>query len=285
MRVAKWFGMGLAGLIGLLVIAALFIFLLSGQILGRRYEAKAETLAQPSQAELADAPRQARVHGCVTCHGEGVSGKLLFDIPNVARIFAPNLTQVAAKASDQQLAAAIRQGIGHDSRPLFVMPSQQYAHLSDTEVAALISWIRRQPRAPGNTEHVSVGPLGRVALAAGKFQAAPVRVEEYSKQAPIGLGTTHSAGQQLVTKNCTECHGPALFGRTMEDGAQAPDLTIAGAYDYEQFKTLLRTGRAPGNKKLDLMKVVAENDFTHFRDDEIAAIYGYLRARADKLSK
>jgi hypothetical protein len=32
------------------------------------------------------------------------------DEPGIAKIYAPNLTQVAAKASDQQLAQAIRTG-------------------------------------------------------------------------------------------------------------------------------------------------------------------------------
>jgi cytochrome c553 len=234
---------------------------------------------------MADAPRQARIMGCVSCHGEGLKGNLMAEIPNVARIFAPNLTEIAARSTDQQLAAAIRQGIGHDGRPLLVMPSPQYSRMSDQEVAALIRWIRTLPRVGGGSEHVSVGPLGRVALAAGKIRTMPEKVEEYRTQAPISLGAAHAAGQRLAANDCSECHGPALFGQTLEGGEQAPDLTIVGAYDYDQFRTLLSTGRAPGGRDVGLMTKVAKLDLKHLREDEMKALYDYLKARADRLAR
>ncbi len=44
-------------------------------------------------------------------------GDLFIDDPKIAMLYAPNLTLVAAKATDEQLDQAIRQGIGHDGRP------------------------------------------------------------------------------------------------------------------------------------------------------------------------
>ena len=282
-RIAKWLGIGLAGLIGLLVLAAIGVFLVSGYMLGRSHEAKAETLSLPSAELLADAPRQARIQGCLTCHGEGLRGKVMFDAPPFARVTAPNLTQVAARATDQQLAAAIRQGIGHDGRALFIMPSPQYSRMSDAEVAALIAFIRSQPRAPGNTEGFQPGPIGRAIVVTGGIRSAPAKMEEYRTKAPIHLGAQHAAGRRLVANSCSECHGPALDGQALEDGSTVPNLTIAGAYDYEQFRTLLRTGVTPGNKKLGLMKEVAEKDFVHLTDAEIKSAHDYLRARAQMI--
>lgn len=282
-RVAKWIGLGLAGLIGLLIVAAIGIFLVSGYMLGKVHEAKAETLAPPTAQLLADAPRQARIQGCLTCHGEGLRGSMMIDAPIFARVTAPNLTEVAARASDQQLAAAIRQGIGHDGRALFIMPSPQYSRMSDGEVAALIAFIRSQPRAAGNSGGFKPGPIGRAIVAIGRLRPAPAKMEEFRTRAPIQAGPAHSAGQRLAANSCSECHGPALEGQTMEDGSEVPNLTIAAAYDYDQFRTLLRTGRTPGNKKLGLMKEVAEKDFVHLTDAEIKALHDYLRARAEKL--
>jgi mono/diheme cytochrome c family protein len=278
-------GLGVAGLAGLALLAILAVFFVSGQILGERIEAKAERLAEPSPTLLADAPRQARVQGCTNCHGEGLRGKLMLDEPWVMRIVAPNLTDIAAQASDQQLAAAIRQGIGHDGRPLFIMPSLQYSRMSDGEVAALIRFIRMQPKAEGGNPLPSFGPIGRFALAAGKFQPATARMEDYRTQAPIGLGARHAAGQRLAANGCSECHGPALYGQAMGPDGFAPDLTIAGAYDYDQFRTLLRTGKPPSGRDLGFMSDVARKDFKYLRDDEIRALYDYLQARAQKLSR
>jgi len=282
-RIAKWLGIGVAGLLALLVLAAIGIFAVSGYIMGRSHEARAETLVAPTPAQLADGPRQAKILGCVTCHGEGLRGKVMFDAPNVAKVVAPNLTEVAARATDQQLAAAIRQGIGYDGRALFVMPSPQYSRLSDGEVASLIAFIRSQPRGPGLSDRPQIGPIGRVGMAMGKFKPSTARVEEYLTKMPIEVGPQHAAGRRLAANDCSECHGPQLEGEDMFEG-KTPDLSIAGAYDYEQFRTLLRTGKTPDNRKLGLMKEVAEKDFVHLTDSEIRSLHDYLRARAEKLS-
>jgi mono/diheme cytochrome c family protein len=283
-RAAQWIGIGAAGLAGLLALAATGIFLVSSYILGRNHEAKAETLAPPTPRIMADAPRLARIQGCVSCHGEGLTGRVLVDTPAFARVTAPNLTEVAARATDQQLAAAIRQGIGHDGRALFIMPSPQYSRLSDAEVAGLIKFVRSQPRAPGKVEGFRPGPIGRTVVVTGGLRPAPAKIEEYRTKVPVHLGASYAAGRRLAATSCSECHGPALQGQKMEDGNVTPDLTIAGAYDYEQFRTLLRTGKTPGNKRLGLMKEVAEKDFVHLTEAETKSLHDYLRARAEKLA-
>lgn len=276
--------MGFAAVAALLLICVLAVFGFSEWVLREGHAARAETLAAPDPALLADAPRQGRILGCISCHGEGLKGRVMFDTPNVARVFAPNLTEVAARASDQQLAAAIRQGIGHDGRGLFVMPSPIYSRLGDGEVAALIAWIRSLPRVATPAEPtVSPRVFGRIGLVTGTLRPAPAKMEEFRTQAPIGLGPQFAAGQRLASTNCSECHGPALMGGTMESGAEVPDLRIAAGYDPDQFRTLMREGEAASGKPLGLMGEVARNDFSHFTDAEIAALYGYLDARAKKL--
>jgi len=284
-RVLRWLGISVAGAAALVVLAAGAIFLLSERSIAGRYDPKPEHLPEPTPAMLADAPRQARILGCVSCHGEGLKGHLMDDISNVVRLHAPNLTEIAARASDAQLAAAIRQGIGHDGRSLFVMPSAMYSRLSDQEVAALIAHIRTLPRSRGATEGFSAGPIGRFAIATGKLRPAPAKLEEFRTQAPIVLGAAHAAGRRIAANNCSECHGPALLGMTMEDGNVTPDLTLAGAYDAAGFRTLMRTGKAAGGRELGLMSEVARNDFSHLTDAELAALHGYLQARAERLSR
>ena len=283
-RMFKFMAVAAGGIAALALAAMATIFLLSEQSIARRYEPLPERLPTPTPAMLQDAPRQARILGCVSCHGEGLKGRLMMDIPNVVRVHAPNLTEIAGRSTDQQLAVAIRQGVGHDGRGLFVMPSAMYARLSDAEVAALIAHIRKLPRSGGATEGVSTGPIGRFAIATGKLRPAPAKLEEFRTQAPIDLGPAFAAGRRLAANTCSECHGPALFGMTMEDGKVAPDLMLAGAYDLDDFQALMRRGRAAGGRELDLMSEVARNDFSHFTDEEIEALHAYLKGRADRLS-
>jgi hypothetical protein len=62
----------------------------------------------------------------------------------------------------------------------------------------------------------------------------------------------------------------------------APDLTIAGAYDLPAFTRLLREGVAPGGKPVPTMHEVARDDSRFYNDTEIAALHGYLVARAQR---
>ncbi len=282
-KALRWAGIGLGGLIALLVVAAIVIFAWSEMILDREYEAAAETLPPPTAAETAEAPRLARVLGCLGCHGEGLKGKLMFDAPGVARVFAPNVTEIAAKASDQQLAAGIRQGIGQDGRGLFIMPSPMYSRLTDGETASLVAWIRTLPRAEGRTKGLSAGPLGRLGLLLGSFQPAPERVAEYRRQLPIALGPEHEAARHLAATACSECHGPALMGGSAGPDEKRPDLSAAAGYDAAQFRALMRTGRPPDGRDLGLMAAISKEDFSHLSDAEIDALHAYLVARAKRL--
>ena len=63
------------------------------------------------------------------------------------RVVAPNLTPDsetgAGTWSDDQLARAIREGIGHDGRTLFpMMPYENYRHMSDEDLVSVIVYIR-----------------------------------------------------------------------------------------------------------------------------------------------
>ena len=281
----RWLGYGLALILGLALLGAGWVWFASWREMDRAYAATSERLVRPTAAQLADAPRQARLLGCVSCHGEGLAGHLMFEEPGVATVWAPNLTEVAAQASDQQLARAIRQGIGADGRPLWIMPSPMYSRLSDAEVAALVAYIRALPRRGAATPSVSLGPLGRFGVAMGEFRPAPARIEEFRMREPYDVGAEHAAGRRLASIACAECHGPDLTGGNAGPETVAPNLTIAGAYDPAQFRTLMRTGRAPHGRDLGLMGRVARADFAHLRDEEIDALYAYLRARAERVEQ
>ena len=279
-KALRWAGYLLAALVALLLLAAGWIWFASNRALGTRIDAAPETLVQPTVAQLADGPRQLRVLGCFSCHGPNLEGKPFLDDGKIALLNASNLTRVAARSSDQQLAQAIRQGIGYDGRTLLVMPSEHYQFLTDQEVSALIAAIRKMPQAGADQPPVRLGPIGRFALATGRLPTAPVQVANYRAARIADLGTEYALGRHLVETNCSGCHGPNLKGKEVEPGTVSTDLSIAGAYDPVQFRTMMRTGVAPGGKKLGMMGVVAREDFSHMRDDEIAAVHAYLQERA-----
>lgn len=283
MRIAlRWLGYGLGAILILVLLAVAWVWFASSRAISAPYEAHTERLAQPTPAQLADGERQARTLGCFSCHGEGLRGNKMFDEPKVGVIWAPNLTRIAARASDQQLARAIRQGIGADGRALFIMPSGVYQHLSDQEVAALIAAVRKLPKAGSDTPDNVYGPIGRLGIVLGKFNPAPKQVEKFAALEPRRVGPEFDAGHRLAVLKCSGCHGADLTGNEVKPGELAPDLAIAGAYDLAAFTKLLRTGVPASGQKLGLMGTVARQDFSHLNDEEIAALHAYLQARAEK---
>lgn len=279
-RLLRFAGYGLAGIFCLLLLVAASIWLISSKDLKQAPQARPEHLAQPTAAQLADAPRRARALGCFGCHGEGLRGSKMIDSPILATIWAPNLTEVAARSNDELLARAIRQGISDKSMPLMIMPSEAYQYLSDSDVAALIKVIRSQPRGGPSTPASSFGPIGRLGLVMGKFKTAPMLVAEFARRQPVRLGAQFEPGRHLAMVNCSGCHGAELTGQETRPGENSPDLIIVGAYDGAAFRKLLRTGVPPGGRKLQLMGEVARGDLQHLSDGEIEELHSYLVSRA-----
>jgi len=284
-KLLRWTGYLLGGLVVLLLLAAAAVWLLSAQKLNARLAAKAERLAPMAQASAADGQHLIVTRACAECHGgPGLRGEKFLDIPNVVTLYAPNLSMVAKQATDQQLAQAIRQGIGHDGRPLLIMPSESYAAFTDAEVAALIKAIRALPPGGSPTPAVSVGPLGRIGVVTGKVKTAPELIADYARAPSLDLGPQHAAGRHIAATVCSGCHGSNLAGKEAEPGTLAPDLTIAGAYDLPAFTRLLRTGKPASGRELKMMSNVSRKAFSGFTDAEIAQLHAYLQERAKRAS-
>lgn len=281
----RWAGYAIAVLVVLALVAAGAVWIIGGQKLAAHGNGHREHLAKPTPQQLADAQRQLRVLRCLDCHGEGLRGDKFFDEPNVATIYAPNLTQVAVNATDEQLARAIRQGIGTDGRSLVIMPSATFGRLDDSEVAALIAGIRALPKVGQPTRKRQVGFLGRLGFVTGKFHTTPEQIAQYAEKVPVDLGPQYAVGRHMAASNCAECHGGDLGGGEVEPGLNAPDLMIAGAYDLPAFTKLMRTGVPAGGRKLRLMDEVARSSLSHLTDAEIGRLYAYLQARAQRLSR
>ena len=281
-KVLRWSGYVLGFILLIIIVAALAVWGLSASKLNARPAAKPERLLLAAQVDAEHGKYLLKARACAECHGEDLRGAKFLDVPNVATLYAPNLTLLARKATDQQLAQAIRQGIGHDGRPLLVMPSESYAAFTDAETAALVKAIRSLPAGGSTTPAASVGPLGRVGLVAGKLKTAPVLVEEYLSNQPADLGPQFATGRHIAMTVCSGCHGSTFSGKEPEPGVQAPNLDIAGAYDAPAFTRLMRTGLPPSGRELKMMTGVSRKAFSHMTDAEIGQLFSYLQERAKR---
>ena len=280
-KILRWAGYGLGGLVTVVAVAAGGAFAAS-EVIVRAPVAKPATrlVAATGPEAVARGHRIAVVQGCTDCHGADLKGRMFDDIPKVATLYAPNLTLAVARQSDADLDRAIRHGVGSDGRPLWAMPSSTFAHLTDAETADLVAYLRSFSPQGAPQPRYQLKALGRIGVLAGKFTSEPAKIKANAVPALPDFGPRYAAGRE-VARACVECHGPALKGAT---GVLAtPDLTIAGAYDPEDFQRLMHAGKAAGNREVGLMSRVARYRFASFSVPEVNALHDYLKARAEWL--
>jgi mono/diheme cytochrome c family protein len=195
----------------------------------RKFEATPQRLARGKY--LVDG-----VMGCFGCHtdadwskpgappvaGREGSGHVWSD-QNLPWLVAPNITPDketgAGNWSDDTLARAIREGIGHDGRALFpIMPYPNYRQMSDEDLASVIAYVRSVP-AVRNQLPTTKMPFPINFL----LQNMPEPVT--ATVAPPDQSTPVARGAYLVQMAaCAECHTP------QEKGQPLPGMDFAGGF-------------------------------------------------------
>jgi cytochrome c553 len=275
-RVLRWFGLSLGGFIGLVVVSYTAAYVLSEIKLRHTHEIPKVELSIPTdQASIIEGQRLAIIHGCFAgCHGQQAGGAVMFEQPLVARIVAPNLTAAVHSYSDAQLAVAIRHGLRPDGRSMIIMPSDAFIVLNDDDLGRIVAFLKNLPPVAGWEPSVSLGPLGRIGLAVGKFRLVTQLIKD-TVPPPEASEEQAAFGRYLARSTCAQCHGTSLRGDSNPDFT-SPDLHMVGAYTPEQFTALMRTGTALGGRELGVMSDWARQHLAYFTDAEIAAMYDYL---------
>jgi cytochrome c553 len=276
----KWTGFVAAGVVVIALLGLGWIYLASERALAHHYEvAAAAAPAVPTDpAQIAEGLHIAQRAGCMHCHGEKLTGTVVDDIPHLLRLVAPNISNRLPNYSDAQIATVLRKGVKPDGTSVVFMPSEMFRHLSDEDLARLIAWLRTVPAADaGIQEKTEVRLLGRLILAKGDVKLAAQNIETLPP--PVGgfdAGDPVSRGRYLVMTSCSECHGQDLGGFAP---INAPALVVAKGYSAEQFTRLMREGVALGDRQLRMMSPTARARFAHLRDDELQAVYAFLKSR------
>jgi hypothetical protein len=246
------------------------------------------------------------VAGCVDCHSEHDttrdhlvlanmegSGELMFVDGLPGRVVAPNLTPDgetgAGTWTDDQLARAIREGIGHDGRALFpLMPYERYRSMSDEDLASLIVYMRSLPpihHALPKSEIIF--PVRYLIRSVPEPVTTPVAAPDRANQLTWGAYVANLAA-------CIDCHTPVDNHQQPIPGMQfaggqvfelpwgsvasaniTPDASGIGYYDEALFIQVMRTGYVKARRLDALMPVEQYRGMT---DDDLKAIFAYLRS-------
>lgn len=278
----RWVGRIAGGLFLLLVIAVCAVYVQSNRIIYKRHPFQPHPVAVPSDsASIAHGERLARIR-CFGCHGDSLHGGVFFNERFVARISAANIPAKLLTLTDAEFAGFLRSGVRKDGTSPFIMPPPGFYHISDSDLGALLAYLRSIPQGGAPLPPNTYGPMGRLGVVLGQFKTS---VEAFDTTAarigddPAWATTRH--GEYLARVICTECHGPRLTGDPAAAGGAAatPSLSGARGYSLEEFVTLLRTGTPrEATTRLDLMAKTAKSSLKNFTDAEIAEVYDYLKA-------
>jgi mono/diheme cytochrome c family protein len=246
------------------------------------------------------------VAGCVDCHSEHDpnskdhsvlpkmqgSGEVMFveDLPG--RVVAPNITPDAETGAgawtDDQLARAIREGIGHDGRALFpMMPYEHYRSMSDEDLASVIVYMRSLPSIHHELPRTEIiFPVKYLIRSVPEPVTTPVSAPDRTNVVQWGAYLVNLGG-------CGDCHTPVdshhqpiqsmpfaggqvfkLPWGTVASSNITPDASGIAYYDESLFLQVMRTGYVKARRLDPLMPIEQYKGMT---DDDLKDIFAFLR--------
>lgn len=279
---------------GLVLLVALIVgttYAISEANLRAHYDLPPTRVSIPTDAIAIERGRHlaTAIGKCIDCHGDDLGGKIVIDDPAVGLLAGPNLTRGAGgrapELHDTDWVRAIRHGVKRDGEPIALMPSDEYWHYDDDEVAAIVAYVKSVPPVDRTMPSVTVGPIIRLLNVLGQVELAAQKIDHTAERpdAPPA-GPTAEYGSHLVkTGGCIGCHGPGLSGGAIPgappDWLPARNLTRhatgLATWTEADFFRALRTGVRPDGSKLN-PSYMPWKATALMKDDEIRALWKYL---------
>ncbi len=289
MRTGTKIGIAAAVVVILVAIVVWRIEAVSARILETHYPAPAKALAVspaqgpvrgPIQGNVANGERVARLAGCFGCHGRELTGRQVFSGPFGTRIVSPNLTLLAHRLSDAQLATGIRYGVRPDGTSAILMPSSHFVGLSDSDIADLIAFLRSLPEKPSAAGRTQWGFGGKAMLAMGMFPVSAKMVDPAAHGPAETPGEPIALGRYIASAYCSACHGPDLSGDPQLD---SPDLRQAVThYSVGEFAHFFATGEGRKGQNTQRMSGIIRRQLKYLTPAEVGDVYAYLTALKPK---
>lgn len=224
---------------------------------------------------------------CTGCHGADYGGGMVEEMGPVGRFGNPNITPgkngALAVYTDAELARLVKHGIRRDGTSVRFMPSGDFSWWPDSDVDALISYLRTVP--PKDTEivGVEVGLLGKVF---DRLDMMPLDMARRIDHAKLPVAPPPSESPEYgehIASLCKGCHGPNLAGGRLPGSPPeiptplniTPHETGLKDWTFADFDKLMREGiRMNGAKLHPFMPV---QNTSAFNETEMKALWAYLR--------
>lgn len=285
-KVLKWILIVVGGLITLVIIAAGSLFFIGRSNLANAPEITGVSVtAATGEDALARGEHLMHISSCNECHTANLAGAVFVDEAPIGYVPASNLTSgaggIGSTYTDADWELAIRHGVAADGRTMVTMPSDHYAHYSDEDLAALITYMKSVPPVDNDLGARELLFPGTIIFGVFANSSWPVNIIDHpnvGREAPAA-GPTAEYGQYLVSiASCQSCHAENLAGNYGQlDTPQGPNLTAGGnlgQWSFDEFATAMRSGSTPDGRQLD--EIMPWGNYAAMTEDELQALWTYL---------
>lgn len=227
------------------------------------------------------------ITACATrdCHGSDLAGGQSIDLGPLGTLSGPNLSNGFLTAySDGELARLLQFGLKRDGTSVRMMPVQDFNWLPDSDVVALVSYLRTIPRIDRPNGPMVIRPLAKILDRRGEFI---FDVARHVATRPRELAPPPSPSAEygrFVARLCMGCHGDGLSGGRIPGAPPSipipsnitPDASGIKEWTYEDFIKLLNTGVRKNG--LALNPFMPYEALAKMDDVEKRALWFYLRS-------
>jgi mono/diheme cytochrome c family protein len=227
--------------------------------------------------------------GCTECHGVNGAGKDVINDGKGMHVRAPNITpgagSVVATYTSLDWVRTLRHGVKPDGRPAIVMPSEDYARMTDDDLAAMVAYVRQMPAVEAPGAIIEMPAMVRALYAAGVMHDAAEIIDHglpASRPVAEAVSVQHGA---YVANSCIGCHGAQLSGGkipgTPPDWPAAANLTpgegsaMAHYPTAEAFAAMMKSGKRPDGTQIS--QIMPFTSLKELNDTDVRALYLHLK--------
>jgi mono/diheme cytochrome c family protein len=227
--------------------------------------------------------------GCTECHGVNGAGQDVINDGKGMHIHAPNITpgkgSVVTGYGADDWVRTLRHGVKPNGKPTIVMPSEDYARLTDDDLASMVAYIRQMPAADGQAAVIELPAPVKALYATGVMHDAAEIIDHSlppSPPVPETVSTQHGA---YVVNSCIGCHGARLSGGKIPgappEWPEAANLTpgeggVMARYPTpESFAAMFKNGKRPDGSEVS--KVMPFLSLKEMSDTDVQAMYLHLK--------
>lgn len=226
------------------------------------------------------------VGACATadCHGTDLGGGKTLDMGPLGTLAGPNLSNGLLTAySDGELARLIQYGVKRDGRSVRLMPVQDFNWLPQSDLIAMISYLRSIPAVDRPNGKTEVKPLAKILDRRNEIIFDVARRTSVAKLDTAPAPSPTAEYGRFLARLCMGCHGEGLGGGRIPGAPPSlpipsnitPHETGLAGWTYEDFLTLLNTGRRKNG--LALNPFMPYEAWAKFDDVEKKALWAYLQ--------